>query len=93
MAEDKDSRAAQAQAILADMGDARADRVAAMEGRKRALQRERQEVAKCIKSEQKKRQRLIDKARGLTDVDLLSVVAARAASAKAKSDAKAKVQR
>ena len=88
-----DSRAAQAQALLADMGDVRADHVASLEERKRALQRERQQVANCIKAAQKKRQRLLDKARGLTDADLLSVVATRAASVKAKAEAKAKAQR
>ena len=84
-----DARSVQAHALLEEIGDARASRVAALDERRKSLKREQADISREIKNEQKKRQRLLEKARGLNDVDLVSVIAARAA-AKAKAKAKAR---
>ena len=49
---------------------------------------ERAALVKEIKNEEKKRRRRVDRARGLSDADLVSIITTRAA-AKAKAKAKA----
>ena len=88
---------AAALALMGGMGDPAAGRVAQLEdhrrdlqGQRRALMKERTDVQKMIKNEKKKRQRIMEKAKGLSDADLMSVIAARAAQAKAAPKAKGK---
>ena len=75
--------------ILQNAGDTRSAQIAALKARQKALQVQRTALAKTIKNENKKRQRIVDKAKTLSTEDLLAVVASRAA-AKAKAKAKAK---
>ena len=86
-----DDRSEQARALLGEVGDRRAAVVSTLDQRRRDLKREQQNISKEIKLENRKRQRLLEKARGLSDTDLLSVVATRAA-AKAKAKAKARAK-
>ena len=60
-----------------------------LEQRKKALRAERDQVNKDIRNADKKRARLVEKARGLSDDDLMNIIACRAA-AKSKAAAKAK---
>ena len=63
--------------------------------RKRQLQRERAELAKETKAAERKRMKLMEKARGLTDEDLMSIIGQRAmsrAAAAAKAAAKPKAK-
>jgi len=63
----------------------------ALVDRKRQLQQERNELAKEAKAAERKRFKLIEKARGLSDDDLMSIVAQRAvAKAKAAANPKAR---
>ena len=80
----------QAQALLQGAGDTSADAVATLNARRAELKREQREVAKEIHNKQRKRARLLEKARGLTDAELLTVVSTRAA-VKAKAKAKSRV--
>ena len=83
--------AAAAMAILGNANDAAANRVADLEQQQRAINQQRKQVAKDLKNEKKKRQRVMDKAKTLSDAELLQVLGARAnANAKAKAKAKAK---
>ena len=84
-----DDRSEQARALLEAVGDRRATLVSTLDQRRRDLKREQQNISKVIKLENRKRHRLLEKARGLSDTDLLSAVATRAA-AKAKAKAKAR---
>ena len=77
----------QAQALLQGAGDSSVDAVAALNARKAELKREQRAVAKEIHNKQRKRARLLEKARGLSDAELLTVVSTRAA-VKAKAKAK-----
>ena len=77
----------QAQALLQGAGDSSADVVANLNARKADLRREQQVIAREIHNKQRKRARLLEKARGLSDAELLTVVSTRAA-AKAKAKAK-----
>ena len=80
----------QAQALLHEAGDTSADAVARLSARKAELRREQRDVTKEIHNTQRKRTRLLEKARGLSDAELLAVVSTRAAvkaKAKAKSNA------
>ena len=72
-----------------------------LEDRKRALKREREQVSREMHNAQRRRDRLMERARGLTDADLIQLIGARAAAkakpkaapkgkAKAKAKAKAK---
>ena len=58
------------------------------------LKRQRDLLSRQIKLEERKRARRLERARGLSDADLMSIIAeraaARAAAAKAKAKAKAK---
>ena len=75
--------------LLQLAGDTRSDHIHTLQARQKALQAQRTALAKTIKSENKKRQRVIDKAKTLSTDNLLAVVASRAA-AKAKAKAKGK---
>ena len=81
----------QAQALLAGVGDEAGGRIAALEEQRRRLAAERKEVLRTLRNEQRKRKRLIEKAKTLTNSDLMEVLGARAA-AKAKAVAKAKAK-
>ena len=62
-----------------------------LERRRKELRQERNNLGREIRNAEKKRARLVEKARHLSDGDLLSVLATRAA-AKAKAKAKGKGQ-
>jgi hypothetical protein len=79
-------------ALLADVSDEQARRAAQLEVRRRALQEERRELNNEIRNEARKRRRRLEKARGLSNQDLLEVAASRAAAAKAKAKANAKAK-
>lgn len=85
---DTDARSLQARALLEEVGDSRANRVAELEQRRASLKRDQSNISREIKKENKKRQRLLEKSRGLSELDLLSIISTRAAT-KAKSKAKA----
>ena len=59
-----------------------------LEERRKDLQKQRKSIARSIKNEEKKRTRVVERARRLSDNDLLNLMASRAA-AKAKVQAKA----
>ena len=87
---DASPRAVEALAFLEDVGDASADRVATMNTRRRQLLQERMALSREIKNETRKRQRLLEKSRGLSNEALMEIIAARAArAAQAKAKAKA----
>ena len=75
----------------AAMGDTGADQLAGLNARKRAIQQDRRRLAQDIKNAERKRTRCVEKARGLSDTDLVAILATRAA-AKAKAVAKAKAK-
>ena len=83
-----DARSLQARALLEEVGDSRATRVAELEQRRASLKRDQSNISREIKTENKKRQRLLEKSRGLSELDLLTIISTRAAT-KAKSKAKA----
>ena len=83
-----DARSLQARALLEEVGDSRANRVAELEQRRASLKRDQSNISREIKKENKKRQRLLEKSRGLSELDLLTIISTRAAT-KAKSKAKA----
>ena len=62
-----------------------------LEQRKKVLRAERDQVNKDIRNADKKRARLLEKARGLSDDDLMNIIACRVA-AKSKAAAKAKAK-
>ena len=85
-------RAAAARVILEGIEDASADAVKSLEERRAELQRERAQIKKDLKNENRKRKRLLAKAKGLSVDDLLAVVTMKAtAKAKSKANAKARV--
>ncbi len=73
-----------AAAALPDLHDSKA----ALTRQLQELQREQRRVSMNIYNEERKRQRLLDRAKGLSDDDLLMILSTRA-SAKAKAQAKA----
>ena len=73
------------------IGDQASGRVAELENEKKRLLAERGALEKEINKVECKRLRLKEKARGLSDADLLDIMATRA-TAKAKADAKAKAK-
>ena len=75
-------------AAAAAIGDQSATELAQLEQRKKELQAQREIVKRDLRNAQRKRVRLLERARGLTDADLTSILATRAA-AKAKAKAKA----
>ena len=76
-------------AAAAALGDAAGDERAAMLRRQRELREERRRLQMDLNSSNRRRARLLERARGLTDADLLDIISARAA-AKAKAKAKPK---
>ncbi len=80
-----------AQAILAGVGDMGGNRILLLEAQRRAIAAQKAQVVKELRSETRKRARLVEKAKGLTDADLVEVLAARA-KAKAKAEAKPKAK-
>ena len=84
-------RAAAARVILEGIEDASADAVNSLEQRRAELQRERMQIKKDLRNENRKRKRLLAKARGLSVDDLLTVVTMKA-TAKAKAKAKAEAR-
>ena len=79
-------------ALVQNLPDAVGDQVSALDAQQRDLKAQRALVQKQLKGEKKKQQRLMVKARGLSDADLLGIVASRAAQAKAKAKAKGKAK-
>ena len=80
-------------AAAAALGDTSGAAYADLMERRKALKRERDTLQKTIKAEERKRLRLIEKARGLTDQDLLQIIGSRAAArAKAEAAPKAKAK-
>ena len=75
-------------AAAAAMGDPMADSLTALLSRKRQLQAESQRLQSEVRSAEKRRLRLVEKARGLSNEDLMAIVAS-LASAEAKAKAKA----
>ena len=70
------------------IGDQAAERLTDLEQQRKRLHAEKEALTKDIRNTERKRLRLKDKARGLTDLDLMDIIATRAA-AKAKSHTKA----
>ena len=76
---------------ISAVGDEQAVQMSALQDRQRALVVQKQQLNKEIKNEQRKKARLVTKAKTLTNEDLVSILACRAAAtAKAKAKAKAK---
>ena len=78
-------------AAAAVIGDPSAELVNDLEQRKKRLMAEKQQVARDLRNADRKRVRLLEKARGLKDSDLLDIIGSRAAD-KAKASAKAKAK-
>ena len=78
-------------AAAAAIGDPAADSLADLNTRRKDLLAERRRVAKAIKNQEKQRQRIVERARGLSDDTLIAIVASRAC-AKVKAAAKAKAK-
>ena len=89
---DGHERADAAAELLNNIGDEQAQRVAALNSRRRALQEERKALLKEVRNEERKRKRRLEKARGLSNNDLLEIAAQRVAQANAKAAAKAKAK-
>ena len=85
-------RAEAATALLGHIGEEQAERIATLEGQRRTLQGERKALMKEIRAEERTRKRRLEKARGLSNDDLLEIAAARAAQANAKANAVAKAK-
>ena len=85
-------RAAEAIRILQGFGHEDAERLIALEERRKTLHRQRQAVQREIKNDSRKSQRLLEKARGLSDDSLLQVIVNRASKAQAKAKANAKAK-
>ena len=86
--------------LLGGLQDPAAERVQALsqqqrdlEHERRRLLHERKEVQKRLKNEAKQRKRMVEKTRGLTNSELLTILASRAqAKPRAKGAAKAKAK-
>ena len=89
---DGHERSAAAAELLNNIGDEQAQRVAALNVRRRTLQEERKSLLKELRNEERKRKRRLEKARGLSNNDLLEIAAQRVAKANAKAAAKAKAK-
>ena len=78
-------------AAAACIGDTNAQKLKELTDQRKQLKRERDRISSEIKKAEKKRTRDMEKARGLSDLDLLNIIASRArAKAEAKAKAKAK---
>lgn len=78
-----------AMAAVGGGDDVGADRVARLEEKRKLLHNQRRDVLREIRNERKRRKRIMEKARTLSDAELLNVLSVRAAAAKAKPKAKA----
>jgi hypothetical protein len=78
-------------AAVGGVGDAAANRIQQLAQQKRDLANQRKRVASELKNEQKKKQRIMNKAKTLDTADLVQILAVRAA-AKAKPKAKGKAK-
>jgi hypothetical protein len=78
----------------AHLPDSAADRIAELKAERAELLAEKKRVQKDLKNEERKRRRLVEKARNLSMHDLATVLGVRvaAAASKAKPKAKAKAQ-
>ncbi len=80
-------------AAIGGLGDGAADRMAQLRQDQRALVAQRKRLAADLKKEQLKKARLVEKAKQLSDADLISILASRAqAKAKAKAQPKGKAK-
>ena len=73
---------------LGATGGPLAERIGNLEERQRELHQQRRFVMKQLKNATRKKKRIMAKARFLSDADLIQVVGARAAHAKAKAQAR-----
>ena len=76
-------------AAAASIGDTNAQKLKELGDQRKQLKRERARIASEISKAEKKRARDMEKARGLSDLDLLNIIASRA---RAKAEAKAKAK-
>ena len=89
----KQSRHSELWAAVAGIGDVSRGELTRLEALRTQLTRQKRQIAIEIKNEERKRTRRIERARGLSDDDLLGIITARAAAkAKAKGNAKAKAK-
>ena len=83
-------RANAALALLETSPDVSANRLSAMERRRAELFAERRQIVRSIKNENRRRRRVMVKARGLATDDLMNLITSRAqAKAKAKASGNA----
>ena len=88
--EDSTTPMEETMAMLSKFGSAAVQRRVDLEERRREAAIKRKELTKEIRNEERKRQRVMHKARGLTETDLLELLGTKALGrAKAKSAAKA----
>jgi hypothetical protein len=83
---------AAARAALANVPDTARARLEELEARERNLTRERAQLRAKAKAVDRKRQRLVDRARGLSAGDLMGLVASRLAAPAVKAKAKRKAK-
>ena len=74
---------------MSELGDSIGDSLVYMQQRKRQLQQERNVLSRELRNAERKRVRLVERARGLNDADLINIVTSRAA-ARSAAAAKAK---
>ena len=74
------------------MNDPQYDAVQQLEQLRRDLKRQAADATKDVVNAKKRQKRLLEKAGGLSDLQLMSIVTSRAAKAKAKGKAKAKAK-
>ena len=86
-----DANASGVWAAAASIGDPSANRLNELAQRKKRLAAEKDQVARDLRDAERKRIRLVERARGLTDNELMAIIATRA-TAKAKASAKAKAK-
>ena len=67
-------------AAAAAVGDMGAGNISALMERRKALQRERDMLSRSLRAEEKRRARRMERARGLSDQDLLDIITSRAAA-------------
>lgn len=79
----------QAVGILVSEQNAEEERIVSMQNERRNLKRQQQDLTRQIKNEARKRQRLLQRAKCLSEADLLTVLGSRV---RAKSKAKAKAK-
>ena len=75
--------------LLSEAAEGEAERISNMLAQRKELKRQQQQLTREIKNESRKRQRLMQKARCLSESELLTVLGALVAKAKAKAAPKA----